>query len=248
MTFDKQLTKQEIIHGRSREAWLQKIDDIVETADRTFNTAEGVTIVSSSKDYIVRFAKRTHAEKRRQRYDTMLSIPPVFCHAGMVVYEYIGPDVVEIYNMCTTDDEKLALAVKLAQDMYGAVRCLHERMIVHLDIKPDNICIDSRGKCILIDGGGATTIDCNGTSTDPCFYTMAACKPCVWSDHTVKDLREHDYYALAETILSIIPAEGTNEQVQTLTELVDSLTSLSHRNCGRLVATLSLQFMTPSAP
>lgn len=168
----------------------------------------------------------------------MLSVPPLFFYKGMVVYKYIGPDVVETYETCKSDDEKIALAVTLAQDVYGAMCCLHERMVVHLDIKPDNICVDSHGKFHLIDGGGATTIDNRGHSTDVSFQSMAACKPSVWTNNTVKDLREHDYYALADTILSITPAKTTNKTVQTLVKLANSLTSLSYCDCDELVACL----------
>ena len=216
------------------------IDNVIENADKTFNTAEGVTVVPTSKDFVVRFTKRSHAELRRQRYDTILSNPPLYTSKDMVLYEYIGPDVVELYEMCNTDDEMIALATRLTLDIYAAVCMLHDSLVVHLDIKPDNICVSSTGKCRLIDGGGATTINAEGVSTDPCFYTLAACKRCVWTTHTIKDLRQHDYYALAETIVSVVPVRkrGNNKKTDLLIEMSDALRSMSRDKCDRVVAQL----------
>lgn len=218
---------------------MRVIDTIVETANRTFDTAEGITVVSPSAGFVVRFAKRSYAEKRRQRYDAMLSNPPVHTFDNMVLYQYIGPDVVDTYETCITDDEKISLAMRLAIDIYKFIRSLHDRLIVHLDIKPDNICVDANGEFHLIDGGGATTIDTEGVSTDPSFQSMAACRHCVWTAHAIKDLRVHDYNALAETILSMIPTQQSDRRVTLLLEITDALQASSRDCCDRLVSALA---------
>ena len=82
----------------------------------------------------------------------------------LIVMEFI-PLAVNLQRMI--DEDVTYPWRKYAQQLVAAVGYLHQHNILHLDIKPDNILVDTKHQCKLIDFG------CSQRKSEP---TLSACQ------------------------------------------------------------------------
>ena len=77
-----------------------------------------------------------------------------------------------IINYCTENNLNIKSRLKLFQQICSAVSFAHNKLIIHRDIKPDNILVDSHGQVKLLDFGIAKIIDDNQSiKTQTQIYT-----------------------------------------------------------------------------
>jgi formylglycine-generating enzyme required for sulfatase activity/predicted Ser/Thr protein kinase len=81
--------------------------------------------------------------------------------------EYV--DGVSIREFCRTQDLSLAARFRLVADVCDAVQHAHERGVLHRDLKPDNILIDTRGAPRVLDFGVARI---TGEGGQESFHTL----------------------------------------------------------------------------
>lgn len=81
-----------------------------------------------------------------------------------LVMEYI--DGMPITQYCREHKLPIIDRLKIFQDIVSAVSRAHRQLIIHLDIKPDNILVDSNGRVRLLDFGIASLFDETGRGVD----------------------------------------------------------------------------------
>ena len=62
--------------------------------------------------------------------------------------------------------------VRYSLDILSAINYIHSKGLLHLDIKPTNILIDTSGKALLTDFGLSKYMDENGVAEQPCNYRL----------------------------------------------------------------------------
>lgn len=66
-------------------------------------------------------------------------------------------------------------AVGYISQVASALEYIHSKHLLHLDVKPDNIMLNSEGKAILVDFGTSKRYDDVGTQTSSTFWGASAC-------------------------------------------------------------------------
>lgn len=78
--------------------------------------------------------------------------------AAWIVTPQMSKDLLEYLNNCSKPLTQSQL-LKIAHQLATALHCLHSNGIVHLDVKPDNVLIDSSGNVVLSDFGLSESYD-----------------------------------------------------------------------------------------
>ena len=83
---------------------------------------------------------------------------------GYIVMDLFSGDLMDIQDSLEYNESK---SCKLFYKICNAVRLLHAKRVVHLDIKPDNILVDDDGEPFLADFGSSNVIPLGGRYTKP---------------------------------------------------------------------------------
>lgn len=135
-----------------------------------------VSVVSEGgQEQVARFREKFLKEARsiaKLRHPNIVRISDVFEENGTAYYvmDYCeGGSLSEQIKIHPSGmDERLAL--KYVRQVASALSYIHERRMMHLDVKPANILLDAQGNAVLIDFGLAKQYDAttgNQTSTTP---------------------------------------------------------------------------------
>lgn len=111
-------------------------------------------------------------------------------------------------------------ALRYIRQVASALKYIHSRNMVHLDIKPDNILLDNEGNAILIDFGISKHYDSNGKATTitPGAYTPGYAANSQMSGSKINTFSPTlDIYSLGATLYNLI----TGEEPPLITEILD---------------------------
>ena len=111
-------------------------------------------------------------------------------------------------------------ALRYIRQVVSALKYIHSRNMVHLDIKPDNILLDNEGNAILIDFGISKHYDSNGKATTitPGAYTPGYAANSQMSGSKINTFSPTlDIYSLGATLYNLI----TGEEPPLITEILD---------------------------
>ncbi|MCO4744347.1 MAG: serine/threonine protein kinase [Proteobacteria bacterium] len=99
------------------------------------------------------------------------------------------------------------LAVRVLLDMCSGIQCAHDIGIIHRDIKPHNVLVDSKGVCKVTDFGIAQVKDTTGqmTRTGTVMGTLGFMAPEQRTDAKHIDERA-DVYSLGASLFTMITA------------------------------------------
>ena len=137
--------------------------------ERDEETALVTLGTKSNKDLVERFKQKFVKEARliaSLNNQHIVKIHDIFEENGTAYYvmEYYGggslKDVVSIRGALPEHE-----AVKYVSEISDALKYVHNRNMLHLDIKPSNILLDENGRCILIDFGISKCYDDDGEQT-----------------------------------------------------------------------------------
>ena len=125
-----------------------------------------------SRETVARYKNKFINEARkiaRLKHENIVPVIDVFEEnetAYYVMSYYSGSSLAEL--VCCGPIEE-ALAVKYVKQVASALAYIHERQMMHLDVKPANILLDENNNAVLIDFGLAKQYDSSGqeTSTTP---------------------------------------------------------------------------------
>jgi len=87
--------------------------------------------------------------------------------------------------------------IKYSLDLLSGISYIHSKRLVHLDIKPTNILIDTTGRALLTDFGLSKYLDENGIADQPNTYLVHADPE--WYQHSGRDVQS-DIYQIGLTI------------------------------------------------
>ena len=114
-----------------------------------------------------------------------------------------------------------AEAVNYIAQVADSLNYIHERHLLHRDIKPDNIMITPDFKAILIDFGSARLFEEDKTQRHTVILTHGYAPPEQYSEKSRKGSYT-DIYALGATLYfiltGVVPIEATLRLIETLTE------------------------------
>lgn len=137
--------------------------------ERDEETALVTLGTKSNKDLVERFRQKFVKEARliaSLNNQHIVKIHDIFEENGTAYYvmEYYGggslKDVVSRRGALPEHE-----AVKYVSEISDALKYVHNRNMLHLDIKPSNILLDENGRCILIDFGISKCYDDDGEQT-----------------------------------------------------------------------------------
>jgi eukaryotic-like serine/threonine-protein kinase len=74
-----------------------------------------------------------------------------------LVMEYVNGEPIDVY--CQSRALPISDRLKLFRDVCSAVQFAHQRLVVHRDLKPNNILVDTAGQVKLLDFGIAKLVD-----------------------------------------------------------------------------------------
>ena len=133
------------------------------------------------KQQVVRALKLLAGEhsrpQLRQRFEAECRVLAELDHPGIARYiasgrsdeglpfavmEYIEGEPID--RWCDQRNLRLTERVSLVRQLLSAVQHAHQRLIVHRDIKPNNVLVDKNGRVILVDFGIAKRL--SGEQTD----------------------------------------------------------------------------------
>ena len=144
-------------------------------------------------------------------------------------------------------------ALYYIRQVASALKYVHSRKMMHLDIKPDNILVNSRGEAVLIDFGLSKRYDNKGkaTSTTPVGVSHGYAPIEQYNPGGVGEFSPTtDIYSLAATLFTLL----TGESPLPAPQLVDSSSLqsvLAEKNVsGAVAATIirSMSFMREARP
>lgn len=90
-----------------------------------------------------------------------------------------------------------------------SIKYIHSLNIVHFDIKPQNIMVDSKGKVKLIDFGGASLMKNNKFKRDIFTFYYSPQEYETFTYFTKKQAQYHDWYSFAITIIEVLISNPT---------------------------------------
>lgn len=157
---------------------------------------------------------------------TSCSKKRVLCHnktfdegnATYFVTEFIKGKSLDQYKFKTT----ISLYRILSQ-IIESIEYIHYLDIVHFDIKPQNIMVDSKDKVKLIDFGGASLMQGNKFKRDIYTPHYAPREYDDFTNFTIKQARIHDWYSFVISAVEILEANPSklDTQLKELLKITD---------------------------
>lgn len=173
------------------------------TAHVTVGTQSKKGLVDKLKHKFVEEAKMLY----RMQHSGIVRVFDIFEENGTAyfVMDYInGPSLSEIVNKEGPLNE--ARAIKYIRQIAEALKYVHERDRLHLDIKPGNIMINQEDQAILIDFGASKQYDeQDGENTSTLLGTTPGYAPLEqMGNDVVKFMPATDIYALGATLYKLL--------------------------------------------
>ena len=173
--------------------------------------------VDDNKDLVTRCLKKFKAEARKiasLNNDHIINIIDVFDENGTSYYvmKYLGGGSLSTKLQSGPLSEQES--IKVVQDISDALRSVHNKGLLHLDIKPANILYDERGRAVLIDFGISKYLDSaeDSTTTSSLIGFSRGYAPLEQVNSTLNSLSPAtDIYALGATLYSVLTGEAPPE-------------------------------------
>lgn len=174
-------------------------------------TTSQVTVGITSKSALVEKLKKKFVEEAQSlcslEHPNIVHVFDVFEDNGTAYYvmDYIdGPSLNELVKKTGSISEQQAL--EYIKQVAGALKYVHSRNRLHLDLKPGNIMIDKNGKAILIDFGASKQYDeVEGENTSTLLGKTPGYAPLEqMGNDVVKFLPSTDIYALGATLYKLL--------------------------------------------
>lgn len=151
-------------------------------------------------------------------------------HRNIVrVYDYFEANNTAYFSMAFVDGRSLkhlvnesgamndAVAVDVIRQLMDALEFLHNRSLLHRDIKPDNVMISNRWEVVLIDFGTARNIGVGHTVSTAATYSQGYSPLEQYGEQSTLDERS-DIYALGATMYFLLtgnkPIDAPSRQTQ----------------------------------
>jgi serine/threonine-protein kinase len=125
-------------------------------------------------------------------------------------------------------------ALRMARTISSALEHAHRNSVVHLDLKPSNILMDSQGQPYLADFGLAAVMDREGRALNPGSGTLLYMAP----EQVTSDLLDHraDVYSFCILLFHIfsgtLPFEGTLPLALQQLQLAEEMPDISSAQAG----------------
>ena len=170
-----------------------------------------VTVGTKGKEQLVEKLKKKFVSEAKMivklHHPGIVSVSDIFEENGTAYYvmDYIdGRSISDIVNKHGPLDEPLAL--KYIYEVCDALAYVHERNLLHLDIKPANIMVDKADHAILIDFGASKQYDeVGGENTSTLVGRTPGYAPLEQMDNDIKRFYPAtDIYALGATLYKML--------------------------------------------
>lgn len=210
-------------------AWDTKLDTIVAVkeffANRMMTRAAGEKQIIVNRKSIEEFEfrkKRFLAEARNMaKFSDHKNIPTVYEYfeengTAYIVMELLQGEDLREYLISHGGKIEIGLAVLIANEIGNALSALHEKGIIHRDVAPDNIYLNSRDglQIMLLDLGAARLEDTTDDVID--IVLKPGYSPVEQYDNTGSIGTWTDVYSLGATMYAMItgikPEESTNRK------------------------------------
>jgi serine/threonine protein kinase len=122
-----------------------------------------------------------------------------------VAMEYV--DGLPLHDYCARNDLSIRARIELFRQVLAAVAHAHRSLVVHRDLKPDNVLVTADGRVKLLDFGIAKELDLGtqATATAHRFFTPAFAAPEQLGDDSVSV--SCDVYGLGAVLYTVLTGE-----------------------------------------
>ena len=159
---------------------------------------ENKGLYSKQKEKFIREARRIHA----LNHPNIVKVLDAFEENDTAYYVMNYIDGQSLAHMSRPIHEEVAK--DYLRQILSALEYVHNRGLLHLDIKPSNIMIDRQGNAILIDFGASKQLDTTSMTTSGIAYTPGYA-PIEQMNNNEKGLGTHsDMYSLGATLYNIL--------------------------------------------
>lgn len=170
--------------------------------------------VSDNVELVGRCQKKFKSEARKiasLNNDHIINIIDVFDENGTSYYvmKYLAGGSLSDAIVAGGVSEELALRV--VGDVADALGSVHNKGLLHLDIKPANILFDERGRCVLIDFGVSKYVDSqqDSSTTSSLIGYSRGFAPLEQVNSTISQLSPaSDIYALGATLYCLVTGKN----------------------------------------
>lgn len=188
-----------------------------EYCERSESTSHVTLGSQGSRDLVERFREKFLKEARliaNMDCPNIVRIYDIFEENGTAYYvmEYIdGPSLSEKLKVCTTMTE--AEALPYIHQIAAALKYIHGKNILHLDVKPGNILLRDDREAVLIDFGISKRYDESGnqTSSTPAGISKGYAPVEQYNQGMQTFTPATDIYSLAATLYKMITGETPPE-------------------------------------
>src|SRR6202000_117360 len=94
-----------------------------------------------------------------------LSITEISANTSMIVMELMQKDNLHKILLEPNRDIDLTAKIRISGQIASALAYCHEKAILHLDVKPQNVLLDQNGNCKLSDFGTSRSLTDNKASS-----------------------------------------------------------------------------------
>ena len=160
----------------------------------------------SFADFVQRFMQEARQLARFQ-HNNIVRVVDVFQenNTAYTVMEYVeGETLKQMVQGKGALSEQVAM--KLVLQLMDAVEEVHQKGMLHRDIKPDNVLITSQGRVVLIDFGSAREFAEGKTTTQTAMLTPGYAPPEQYSNRAQRGTYT-DIYALGATLYFMLTGE-----------------------------------------
>jgi eukaryotic-like serine/threonine-protein kinase len=225
-------------HGGMGEVWL------AERADGTFDKRVAIKFIRNDTAQLrqsLEAERRLLAQLTHPRIAHLLDGGVTGDGLPYLVTEYV--EGLPIHHWCTTCQPDIAKRLNLFRQVCDAVAYAHSNLIVHSDIKPNNILVDRNGRIHLLDFGIARVVQENGDTAIP--LTSAGITPDYAAPEQLTGGRvtmRTDIYSLGVLLYLLIsgrrPLEMHNAPLAVLTKHICCDMPLPPTRQGKLPTTI----------